>query len=677
MIFLKRILTLIFFPGLFLSSANAQVFYPSQKPVGVAEATVNRKSDVISLKNNVISARFFLKNRNVQKAVLTDEQTHQSVTFTGNELFNMVLQDKTLLKGNDFQTDLLQDTPSNIPLPENSLRAIDRLPGKQISLMAENKDKGISIKWTISLHDSCNFIQQEFYIQQNNPKDTITGLQLVNVPAQFRPRASGVVDGLPVLVNNMFLGIEHPMSYTDSAKSGITDNLNLSVAMKYKNGRRISIVWGVTPHDQLRRGFLYYIEKIRAVPYRPFLHYNSWYDLSWVDIHIHRKDCMDRVKMYLDSLVIKRKVHLKAFLWDDGWDNPNELWHFNPDLPNGFKPLEKLSHPYHANMGVWLSPWGGYGDSQQQRIKSSRTITPLLGINEHGFSLADKNYFNFFKNTAVNLIENQGVCIFKFDGVGAGNNASGATQAYQNDIEGLLRVIKSLREVKPDLYFSITVGTWPSPYWLQYGDNIWRSGGDFGKTGEGNARQQWLNYRDGQVYKNIVLRSPLYPLNALMSHGIAIAGNGYVEDLPKDYQSLSDGIWSFFGNGTSLQELYVNPHMLTSKDWDLLAKAIHWSHAHKGILADVHWVGGDPKDEIYGYAAWNPRGGTLMLRNPANETKEFSFTLKQVLELPEKFNGEYHLYNVVTDKDEGRYNSEKVINFTLQPQEVQVLDITK
>ena len=164
---------------------------------------------------------------------------------------------------------------------------------------------------------------------------------------------------------------------------------------------------------------------------------------------------MDRVKMYLDSIVIKRKVY-----------------------------LEKLSDPHHANMGVWLSPWGGYGGSQQRRIKTSRTIIPPLGTNEHGFSPADKNYFNFFKNTVINLIKKK-VCIFKFDG-GAGNNASGATQAYQNDIEGLSRVMTDLREIKPDVYFSITVGTLPSPYWLEYGDNIWRSCGDFGRTGEGN-----------------------------------------------------------------------------------------------------------------------------------------------------------------------------------------------
>lgn len=228
----------------------------------------------------MISASFFLNNSHIQRAVLTDKQSHQSVTFSGNELLTIILNGKAKLNAGDFTVSLRRFTPASIPLSIHSLRVIDHLPGKQIGLLAENKDKGISIKWTISLHDSCNFIQQEFYIQQNNPKDTIAGLQLVNIPAQYYPRTSGVVDGLPVLINDMFLGIEHPMSYTDPTEGGITDNLNPSVAMKYQNGRNISMVWGVTPQDQLRRGFLHYIEKIRTVPYCPFLHYNSWYDLS-------------------------------------------------------------------------------------------------------------------------------------------------------------------------------------------------------------------------------------------------------------------------------------------------------------------------------------------------------------------------------------------------------------
>ncbi|MGH2645230.1 MAG: hypothetical protein ACRDE2_14850, partial [Chitinophagaceae bacterium] len=420
-------------------------------------------------------------------------------------------------------TDIRREAET-IPSNAKSLRGIDKLAGKEFRFILQDHAEGIIISWNISLHDSCNFIQQQFYFHQKGKGDSIESLRLINIPLADHPTTSGVVDGLPLLAGNMFFGIEHPMAYTVQTPDALTSNIGASVSIKKDNGFEVSTVWGITPQDQLRRGFLYYLEKVRAVPYRPFLHYNSWYDLSWVGLHLKESDCIDRVQTYIDSLVIKRKVHLSAFLWDDGWDNPNKVWQFNRDLPNGFAKLEQISRPYGTNMGVWLSPWGGYGESQQERLAAGRKLNPPLGTNANGFSLADKNYFNFFKTTAANFIQKQGVVIFKFDGVGAGNGAAGATKDYQKDIEGLLRVMTDLRKIKPDIYFSMTVGTWPSPYWLLWGDNIWRSGGDFGKVGEGTSREQWLSYRDEQVYKNIVQRSGLYPLNALMNHGVDVAG---------------------------------------------------------------------------------------------------------------------------------------------------------
>ncbi len=50
--------------------------------------------------------------------------------------------------------------------------------------------------------------------------------------------------------------------------------------------------------------------------------------------------------------------------------------------------------------------------------------------------------------------------------------------------------------MRPDVYLSLTTGTWPSPYWLWYGDSVWRDGNDSDFCGEGSMRQQWINYRD-------------------------------------------------------------------------------------------------------------------------------------------------------------------------------------
>jgi len=98
---------------------------------------------------------------------------------------------------------------------------------------------------------------------------------------------------------------------------------------------------------------------------------------------------------------------------------------------------------------------------------------------------------------------------------------------------------------------------------------------------------------------------------------------------------MADEIYSFFGSGTQLQELYMTPQMLTGPMWDLLAAGARWSRTNADVLADVHWIGGDPGEgQVYGYAAWSPRLGIVTLRNPGAAPASFSLDIGKVFELP-------------------------------------------
>jgi hypothetical protein len=277
---------------------------------------------------------------------------------------------------------------------------------------------------------------------------------------------------------------------------------------------------------------------------------------------------------------------------------------------------------------------------------------PPFETNENGFSLAGPVYFKRFEKVTTDFMRKDKVAIFKFDGVGAGNGASGAGLKYQKDIEALLLLTRKLRSINPDLYLSLTVGTWPSAYWLYYGDATWRAGNDFGFAGSGSKRQQWITYRDGESYKNVVKRAPLYPLNSVMLHGICITNVGYPASLEMDMKNISDGIWSFFASGTSLQEMYINPHLLTAPMWDCLAAAAKWSHENADVLKDVHWIGGDPeKGEVYGYASWNLRKGIFSLRNPSGTKKTFEVNLKEIFELPSSELSSFKLKNIFSSEE--------------------------
>jgi hypothetical protein len=197
----------------------------------------------------------------------------------------------------------------------------------------------------------------------------------------------------------------------------------------------------------------------------------------------------------------------------------------------------------------------------------------------------------------------------------------------------------------------VTTGTWPSPFWLLWGDSVWRNGDDMGFFGAGSKRQQWITYRDLYTYRGVVRRAPLYPVSSLMNQGICHARLG-TANLPPDLKDMADEIDSFFGAGTQLQELYMTPQMLTAPMWDLLARGAAWSRKNADVLADVHWIGGDPgAGKIYGYAAWSPRLGILTLRNPGTAPASFPLDIGRAFELPPSAPREYRLTRLWKSKE--------------------------
>ncbi len=96
-----------------------------------------------------------------------------------------------------------------------------------------------------------------------------------------------------------------------------------------------------------------------------------------------------------------------------------------------------------------------------------------------------------------------------------------------------------------------------------------------------------------------------------------------------------DEVWSYFGLGVFLQELYVSPDKVPSAAWDVIAEAAIWARARQDVLVDSHWIGGNPgRLDVYGTAAWCPRAGMVYLRNPMNMSRAITFMLHNILELP-------------------------------------------
>jgi hypothetical protein len=255
--------------------------------------------------------------------------------------------------------------------------------------------------------------------------------------------------------------------------------------------------------------------------------------------------------------------------------------------------------------------------------------------------------------------------------------ANGGAQ-YVLDTEAMRRLMLELRQEDPNLYINLTTGSWPSPFWLRYADSVWRQGGDMGNAGPGTRQQQWLTYRDQEVYRNIVRKGPLYPLNSLMTQGVAYSRQGSAGDPTFNAAGFKDDVHAFFGSGTGLQELYIQPGKLTPEDWSVLAEAAKWSRANTDVLVDTHWIGGDPgKLEVYGYASWSTRKGIVMLRNPDVQPHEFALDVAAAFELPLGGQREYLLKSPWAEdasRPALRAEAGKPLQITLRPFEIIVLD---
>ena len=654
--------------------STAQVFYPGEYPGKARIKTL--PANQVTLENNVIRMEFMNDSGKILIKSIKDKKTREQLNLVNAPLFELTLRDKSVITSNQFT---FEGAPvaSDITADTHSTTNAGRFGGKKYEADLVNKIMGLKIHWEVDLRDSSNYIRQVFsFTAKDSAK--VNKISLINLPANIIARKEGSVDGSPIVHNNMFFAVEHPMSQVEQNQTYSYVFLLRSDPITSAGTFVISSVWGVTPVKQLRRGFLYYVERERANPYHQFLHYNSWYDLSYADRTLNDSLCLDRIKIYGDSLIIKRQTKMKAFLFDDGWDDYQTLWRFNSGFINGFINIKNAAELLDAGIGVWLSPWGGYDIRKPQRIEYGKKQTPPFETNENGFSLTGPVYYKRFKEVTLDFINKYNVSIFKFDGVGAGNGAGGASIAYQKDIEAFLMLLTELRKLKPDLFLSLTIGTWPSVYWLKYGDATWRAGDDTGLKGKGSFRQQWITYRSAEAYKNIVLRSRLYPLNAVMYHGITIADQGIPGKLEMDQKSIADEIWSFFGTGTSLQEMYINPHKLNSADWDCLAKAISWAREKENVMGDIHWVGGDPANEqVYGYAAWSKDHGILSLRNPSPEKKSFLVDVGKIFELPEGFQNNYLFFDARTKAINNKMRligSGKIFTVSLQPFEVKVMN---
>ncbi|WP_109479818.1 enterotoxin [Paraburkholderia sp. C35] len=517
-----------------------------------------------------------------------------------------------------------------LPFDVDALRQAGRIPGKRIVVTLGDNAQRLRIEWSVEQRDHALYLRHHLSITALSHDEPITSVSLFQSDAPHAHRA-GDLAAVPVIDGNVYLGFELPMS-----ESEVRDDIasfRVKRALPLEKGKTLtySFVAGVYREGQLRRDFAAYIECERARPYSPLLHYNSWCDIGFLTKYT-QEQAIERIHAIGHALHEKRGVQLDAFLFDDGWDDYSGAWTFSPAFPDGFIPLRDAAAGYRAAPGVWLSPWGGYGPPRTERVTRGRATG--YETTGDGFALSGPKYYQRFHEVAMDLLTRHGVNHFKLDGTGNANTVVPGSR-FNSDWDAAVELIDAMRRVKRDVFVNLSTGTQASPFWLRYVDSVWRDGADYGFAGAGSDREQWITYRDAQTYRNVVCRSPLFPLNSLMLHGIIYAQENKRLNSDPAY-SFAHEVQTYFGSGTQLQELYVTPSLLQSRDWDCLAQAARWARSHADVLRDCHWIGGAPdKLEVYGWAAWTPSMAIVTLRNPAEFANDFVLDLQAQLELPD------------------------------------------
>lgn len=652
---LKLALTLIMPLTLCMGSWAQAVIFPQKKQPGVAKIT--QKANSYQLANKVLNASFI--------------NTGGKLYFNGcselglqpdTELFKVLLGDGKTITASEMK---LEDVKM-VTLAENPSAATASLRYAGKALEARFTYEELSIVWRAVLRNGSHYLRTEMDIQaaKDLPMKGIVAMNylVAKNSAYTAPEVVGNTRGAILASNHIFAGLETPMGLNSCKDEGNATHIEglwrRNTTLKAGKTWNISSVVGLVAPKQLRRSFLAYSERERAVAWRPYPVYISWYELN-IDRNNAQapsykgnmtvEQCADVVSHWKTHFYDKYQMAPKAFVWDDGWDQYG-TWTFNPNFPNGFDEPANEAKKMGTGIGAWLGPVGGYGQSGEYRRAYWRS--------KGGMQLSNEDYYNFFIRCCTNMIDRYDFRFFKFDGISAQASAIGPDEGTRGEenAEAIISIERAVRQKRPDIFLNTTVGTWASPFWFHFTDAVWRQEGDYGEAGDqGTDRERWITYRDRLVYQNFIQRSPVCPINTLMTHGFILSRWGAVSK-NMDYDGIVREMRCAFACGSGMVELYNDYKLMDEiKDnqgnagalWKDLAECIKWQQEQADVLPDAHWVGGNPWDgkkaNVYGWAAWNGKKSVLTLRNPSASAQTFTTTLREALDIPAYVRGKITL----------------------------------
>jgi hypothetical protein len=441
-----------------------------------------------------------------------------------------------------------------------------------------------------------------------------------------------------------FFGLEYPTA-ENSLMHTSTGSLELRCGQVM--GERIGESWiesewvvqGIVPDTEVKQWFWKYLDSIRVAPLKPYLLYNSWYDLRApvmvedASRALTERNILRTIESFRQRMVNERGLELDAFVLDDGWDVYESDWVLSAaQFPNGLAPVSEALRRMGSQLGIWIGPIGGYSHRDWRIGWMKDRGYEVVGDQ---FCVAGKKYKTLLKERVTEFIRNDGARYFKWDGIQFSCSEPG--HGHLPDIysrravmEAVIDLCRTARTEDSDVFLNITSGTWLSPWWLKYANTIWMQGSDYGYANVPSIsqRDRAMTYRDTVLYDDLIDKRFWFPIANLMTHGII---KGHLQKLGGEAEPLdkfTDNALLYFARGISMGELYISPDLLSDEEWDALAMSIRWAKDRFPVLDSTEMIGGNPEGRNpYGYVHFEGRRGIIAARNPFMEPKTLNVHL--------------------------------------------------
>ena len=151
-------------------------------------------------------------------------------------------------------------------------------------------------------------------------------------------------------------------------------------------------------------------------------------------------------------------IKLDAFVLDEGWDIFESDWVLDKSLfPNGLKPVSDELKKTQTDLGIWFGPTGGYS-FRMKRINWMRDHGYEVAGNDEEWNsmmcIAGKNYSKLFCKRVTDMVQEEGVSYFKWDGVQYSCNEAGhghniGRHSTKACVDAMIDKCRSVREDNP------------------------------------------------------------------------------------------------------------------------------------------------------------------------------------------------------------------------------------